>query len=316
MGKAPSAPNPVTTANAQTASNRETAITQAGLNLIDQTDALGNKLTHSQIGKWPDGTPRFSATQTLSPAQQAIANAGQATQGNLANLAQEQSGRLSGLLNEPLDWSTQQNYLNELTAQNLDPQWDRLAQQNEQALVNRGLRPGSTAYNAAQDEFLKSRSGSYNSANLNNFNSALQSQMALRNQPLNEILALSGQGQIQQPNFGATPQTGVAGTDVAGITQAGYQNQMQGYNANQSTLGGLFSAGASLIPLLSDRRAKSDIKRIGTADNGLGLYLYRYRTGGPFHVGVMADEVAAVNPGAIVTGDDGMMSVKYAEAFK
>lgn len=313
MGKAPSAPNPTATAQAQTASNRETAVAQAGLNAVDQRTPYGN-LTYTQQGTWADGTPKFTATQTLSGAGQQLFDTGQQTQQNLANLAQEQSGRLSGLLNQPLDWSAQQGYLNDLTAQNLNPQWDRMAEQNEQSLVNRGLRPGSTAYNNAQDQFLQSRSSAFNNANLNNFNSAIQSQLALRNQPLNEILALSGQSQIQNPNFVGTPQTGVAGTDVAGITNAAHAQNMQAYQQNQSALGGLFSAGASLIPLLSDRSMKTDIKRVGTAFNGLPIYVYRYAGGDAFHLGFMADEVEKVHPEAVETGPDGLKRVFYSKA--
>lgn len=315
MGKgAPQAPNPASTIQQQTSSNRETAITQANLNMIGQTDALGNKLSYAQEGTWADGTPKYTSTQSLSGPQQAIANAGQATQGNLANLAQEQSGRLSGLLNKPMDWSAQQGHLENLTNQNLNPQWDRLAQQNEQSLINRGLRPGSEGYRQAQDEFNQSRSSAFNNANLSNYNNALQSQMALRNQPLQEILALAGGGQIQQPNFGSTPQTSVAGTDVAGIQQAGYQNQMAQYNSGQQMLGGLFSAGASLVPLLSDRRAKTDIKRIGVAENGLPIYFYRYKHNGLPQIGFMADEVATVHPEAVTRGPDGFDRVDYEKA--
>lgn len=314
MGKAPSAPNPVTTANAQTASNKETAIANAGLGFVNQTDALGNKLEYSQIGSWSDGTPRFSATQTLSGPQQQLLNTGQQTQQNLSSLAQEQSGRLSGLLNQPLDWSAQQSYLNDLTAQNLDPQWDRMAQQNEQSLINRGIRPGSDQYKALSNDFAQSRSSAYNNANLSNYNSALQSQLALRQAPLNEILALSGQGGVQTPSFTNTPTAQMAGTDVAGITQNAYGQQMAAHNSNQGLLGGLFSAGASLVPLLSDRRMKTDIKRIGTAFNGLPIYTYRYLDDDAFHIGFMADEVEKVHPEAVETGPDGFKRVFYSKA--
>lgn len=312
MGKAPSAPNPVTTAQAQTSSNRETAITQAGLNAVNQNTPYGN-LSYEQTGTWSDGTPRFTATQTLSGAGQQLLNTGQQTQQNLANLAQEQSGRLSGLLNTPLDWSAQQGFLNDLTAQNLNPQWDRLAEQNEQSLVNRGLRPGSEAYKNASNDFLQSRSSAFNNANLSNYSNALSSQLQLRNQPLNEILALSGQSQIQNPSFANTPQTSVAGTDIAGITNANYAQQMQGYNANQGVLGGLFSAGASLIPLLSDMRAKTDIVRVGTLDNGLGVYLYKYYGEEPYHIGLMAQEVETLHPDAVVE-KGGLKHVIYDKA--
>lgn len=282
--------------------------------MVDQTDALGNKLSYSQNGTWSDGTPRFSATQTLSGPQQQLLNTGQATQQNLANLAQEQSGRLSGLLNQPLDWSAQQGYLNDLTNSNLDPMWARQEEQFQQSLVNRGIRPGSSAYQTQLQDFQNNKSSAYNAANLSNYNSALQSQMALRSQPLNEILALSGQSGVQQPSFTNTPTAQMAGTDVAGITQNAYGQQMAAHNANQGMLGGLFSAGASLIPLLSDRRMKTDIQPVGKLDNGLTVFLYRYIDGGPFQIGLMAQDVEEVNPHAVETGPDGFKRVKYMEA--
>jgi len=310
MGKPPSSPNPQQVASSQTASNRETAITQTGLNSTNQITPYGN-LNYSQIGTWSDGTPRFQAEQTLSSAGQQLLNTSMGTQQNLANLAQEQSGKLSGILNKPLDWSAQQGYLNDLTAQNLNPQWDRLAQQNETDLVNRGMRPGSTAYNDARDQFAQSRSTAYNNANLSNYSTALQSQMALADRPLNQILALSGQGQVQQPNFVNAPQSSVAGTDVAGIANAGYQQQMQGYNAGQQTLGGLFSAGASLIPLLSDRRAKKDIVRIGQTDSGVPVYKFSYKHGGPTQIGYIAQDLLESHPEAVTMGPDGFYRVQY-----
>lgn len=299
MGKAPSAPSPTSVSAAQTQSNRETAITQAGLNAQNQVTPYGN-LNYSQIGTWADGTPRYQAEQTLTPQGQQLFNTGQQTQQNLANVANEQSGRLSGLLNAPLDWSQQRSFLNDYTNQALDRSWDRQGQQFETDLVNRGIRPGSTQYQQLAGDFRNDRSMAYNNANVQNYNTALQSQLALRSQPLNEILALAGQGQVQQPSFVNTPQTGVSGTDVAGITQNAYNQQMQGYNAGQQTLGGLFSAGASLIPLLSDATAKTDIVKIGQLDNGLGVYLYRYIDEHPFHIGLLAQEVEVIHPEAIV----------------
>lgn len=311
MGKgAPAAPNPVTTAQAQTASNRETAITQAGLNAVNQVTPYGN-LNYSQIGTWSDGTPRYQAEQTLSSSGQRLFDTGIQTQQNLSNLAQEQSGRLSGLLNKPLDWSAQQSYLNELTAQNLNPQWDRLDQQNQTDLTNRGIRPGSTIYDQQRGEFLNNRSTAYNNANLNNFSTAMQSQLATRQAPINEILALAGQGQVQQPNFVNSPQTGVAGTDIAGITNANYAQQMQGYNANQGVIGGLFSAGASLIPLLSDERAKTDIILLGKTDSGVNVYRFKYKHSGQVAIGYMAQELLETHPDAVSIGPDGLYRVDY-----
>lgn len=309
---APKAPNPVATAAAQSASNRETAITQANLGFVNQTDALGNKLEYNQTDTWSDGTPRYSATQTLSAPSQQLLNTGQQTSQNLANLAQEQSGRLSGLLNEPIDFSAQKNYLNDLTAQNLDPMWARQEEQFQQSLVNRGIRPGSTAYQQQLADFQNNKSSAYNNSNLNNYNSALQSQLALRQAPINEIAALAGGSQVQSPQFASTSSTPVAGTDVAGITQAGYANQMAGYNSNQGVLGGLFSAGASLIPLLSDIRVKDNVKRIGSHPVGVGIYEYDRVDTGDREVGVIAQELAFIRPDMVdSTFPDGMLRVYY-----
>lgn len=310
---APKAPNPQVVSAAQTASNKETAIAQAGLNYVDQVGPNGS-LTYQQNGTWPDGTPRFQQTTTLSTAGQQLQTANEATQQNLANLAKDQSGRLSGLLNEKLDWSAQQNYLNDLTNQSLNPQWDRLAQQNEQSLVDRGLRPGSEAYNNAQDKFLQSRSSAFNNANLANFNNALQSQLGIRNQGINEISALAGGAQVQTPQFGGVNSPGLAGTDVAGIANQGYANAMGQYNAGQKGLGGLFDAGLGLLKL-SDRRAKTDIERIGQTDAGTPIYKFRYAHGGPVQIGYMAQDLLETQPDAVTMGPDGFYRVNYGEVI-
>lgn len=294
MGKPPSAPNPSAVAQSATQGN-----------MINQNSPWGS-LTYSQNGTWSNGDPRYTSNVTLSPAQQQLLNTSQGTQQNLANTARTQSGRLNGMLSAPLDWSQQQGYLNDLTAGALDKTWAKSGQQFETDLVNRGIRPGSTAYQDAQSDFRTDRSNAYNSANVNNYNTALQSQLALRQAPLNEILALAGQGQIQSPQFQNMPQT-----DVAGIYQNGYANQMANYQSNQGLLGGLFSAGANLLPLLSDRRAKTDIKRIGTSDVGVPIYQYRYKSGGPVHIGYMAQDLLETHPDAVVVGPDGLYRVNY-----
>jgi hypothetical protein len=67
----------------------------------------------------------------------------------------------------------------------------------------------------------------------------------------------------------------------------------------------------------SDRRLKQDIVRIGEHPAGFGLYLYRYKTayqaalGHGRQFGVLADEIAAVFPEAVVTDSSGFMAVRY-----
>jgi len=62
---------------------------------------------------------------------------------------------------------------------------------------------------------------------------------------------------------------------------------------------------------VSDRRLKQDVKQVGALPNGLPLYSFRYNWGGPTFVGVMAQDVLAVMPDAVVAGPEGFYRVDY-----
>lgn len=109
--KAPKAPDPKETAAAQTGTNVSTAIANAWLTQPNQVTPDGT-LTRTQTGsqQFTDPTtgktytvPTFTDTVAYSPEQQAIANANNAASLNLAELARDQSGRLQGLLGQPLN---------------------------------------------------------------------------------------------------------------------------------------------------------------------------------------------------------------------
>jgi hypothetical protein len=61
----------------------------------------------------------------------------------------------------------------------------------------------------------------------------------------------------------------------------------------------------------SDRRVKTDIKKVGEMDDGLGIYTYKYKWGGPTQMGVLAQEVEKKHPEAVVTAPNGLKGVKY-----
>jgi hypothetical protein len=61
----------------------------------------------------------------------------------------------------------------------------------------------------------------------------------------------------------------------------------------------------------SDIRLKRDIVLLGRLNNGLNLYRYRYLWSDQLYVGVMAQEVAVLNPKAIVRDAAGYMHVNY-----
>jgi hypothetical protein len=216
----------------------------------------------------------------------------------LLNAGQEQNRMQQVALNSG-------NFANNAQAQNFAQQAARGQFQNQAQNQLYTQQMGNAAFgNAASQQ-------NYQNQNLDRQN-ALNEMLLQRQLPLNEILALSGQAQMQQPNFVSTPQTGVAGTDVAGITNAAYGQQMQAYNSNQGLMGGLFSAGASLIPLLSDIRVKTNIERVGTHPVGTGIYEYDRIDTGMREIGVIAQELQRIRPDMVdSTYPDGLLRVHY-----
>lgn len=130
-------------------------------------------------------------------------------------------------------------------------------------------------------------------------------------------------GQIGQQAYGSwldrlfgVQDRGMAGT--AQMVSAG--NRSESEQASQSQSSGTSSGssnsknglGGMIGGILSDRRLKKDITRVGELDNGLGLYKFTYTDDrGPF-IGVMAQEVAEIAPEALgPTTRDGYMTVNY-----
>jgi hypothetical protein len=151
----------------------------------------------------------------------------------------------------------------------------------------------------------------------------LQRQLALRQQPLNEITGLMSGSQIQLPQFQQYTGQNVAPAPTFAATQAQGQNAMTQYGIQQSAANaetaGLYGLGGSALGAgglayglkTSDRRLKREIKRIGEHALGIGVYSYKYIWDNIPQVGVMADEVELVRPEAVITGADGFKMVDY-----
>jgi hypothetical protein len=61
----------------------------------------------------------------------------------------------------------------------------------------------------------------------------------------------------------------------------------------------------------SDIELKHDVSLLGRLDNGLGFYRFMYNGDRRAYVGVMAQEVETITPGAVVRGRDGYLRVHY-----
>ena len=267
------------------------------------------------------------------------------TANNLATAAQSR-------LSTPLDLSQYQttaaaptaadinnNWVNSSWETPFNTTWSNQQKQLDQKLADQGVAPGSAAYGNAEynfsqnqqqslDSYSSSMYGTAAQAAQNNYNETLATNaqnagLATEqyNQPLNELAALQAGTQIATPSFTPVTSTTVPTTDYASIANSSYQNQLAAYNAQQgasaSTYGGLFGLGGSLVTagglMLSDRRLKRDIERIGTTAGGVPVYSYRFLWSDTPQIGVMADEVAHL--GAVFMGADGFARVDYARIF-
>lgn len=317
---APTPPNPTTTAAAQTQSNVDTAKAQAQLNNVNQITPYGNLTYTSTTGA--DGIPQYTATQTLTPAQQQLLDTNQGTQQSLATTASTEAGKLGSMLDTPLDLSSANldAYTNTHFLDQFNQQQDQDQSKLETQLANQGIQVGSSAYTNALQDFNNQKSNNLNNMLGQSQANAQSAILTQRETPLNEIIGLAGGTQIQQPTYTNTPQTGVAGTDVAGITNQYYQDQVANVNAansqSQSLLGGLFGLGSAGIFKYSDERLKENVEKIGELPDRTNVYEYDFKPTGEHQVGVMAQEVERSNPGAVATMSSGYKAVDYGKVIR
>lgn len=332
MGKprAPQPPDPAKTASAQGQINLQTAVAQQQLSNINQVTPDGN-LTFSQTGTFKStdpltgkvtDVPTSTATQTLSPEQEAIKTQTDAAELNLAGTAANQSSFLKDFLGKRVDLNNEatEARLFELGRKRLDPALAERRQRSEQNLADRGLKFGSDDFDRGIEQVTQGENDAYNQLLLGGRGQAVQETLTERNQPINEIIGLLSGSQVQQPNFVNTQPPQLANVDFAGLTQDNFNSQLGIFNQRnkqrQNVLGGLFGLGSSLIGL-SDRREKKDINKVGKVD-GLGIYKYRYKSESkkaPLHLGLMAQEVEKSRPEAVIESG-GRKFVDYGKALE
>lgn len=330
MASTPKAPDPYATAQAQSQFNTNTAVSQQLLNMVNQVNPYGS-VTYDQTGTQSfvgaDGKtytlPSFTQTTSYTPEGQAILDQTMGAQQNLATTANNQSAAVQESLSNPFQFDNQAaaDWAYDLGSSRLDPRFAQEEASLRTRLTNQGIREGSQAWNNAMSQLSQGKNDAYNQLMLQGRSQAYNEALTTRNQPLNELNALLSGSQLTNPGTAssATPQTSVGGVDYSGLVQSNYQSQL----ANSgSALGGLFGlagtigAGAIKAGAFSDERLKTDISLVGKLDNGLNVYAYRYKSGGPMQIGLMAQEVEKVNPSAVFEHENGFKMVDYAEAVR
>jgi len=339
LGPAPSAPAPPdyrAAAQETAAGNIDAARLATAANRVNQVTPYGN-LSYAITGADPYGNPTWTATQTLSPAQQQLLDYQNKTSIGLGQLADKGLGYVQNMLETPFDvsklpttgFNPSQSY-QDAYMQRLQPQIEQSRDRLNQDLANRGIDIGSEAYQRAMLTQARRENDLLAAATTQGFGvgqqarqTALQEQAYLRNEPLNTLSAVRTGAQVQGPQFvNSAQQATTAGPDILGAAQMGYNAQMGDFNAKQAAQAnlnqGLFSLGSSAM-MMSDVRLKENIKPVGVMDNGLTLYSFEYKdevkshplAGDGIHVGVMAQEVEQVFPYAVKTLDDGYKVVDY-----
>jgi Chaperone of endosialidase len=194
---------------------------------------------------------------------------------------------------------------------------------------------GGLAYQNYQDERgnqikAQALAPGIDQSTLGDMNTGLQAAGAYQNQNQNELSDL-----VNRWNYGQQQpwqKLGMYGQSVAGNYGGTTQTQQPMYsNPTANILGGasalagigsgLFGSSgmfpgalATLFAGISDRRMKDDIRRIGTADNGLPIYAFRYKGSPQTLIGFMADEVEKLHPEAVHEHPAGFKMVNYAQA--
>ena len=388
--KAPEAPDPYKVANAQTASNVQTAIANTVMQNADTYGPLGNTI-YTQTGtkkmtvpideKGHTRTydiPEYNVKQLLSNDQQHLLDLQEKAGTNLGNLAVSQSAKLNGLLgtsinpaglpanmvydaatagrlrlaDSPDDFSKDRDKVQAALMARINPEIDKDRNALLTRLANQGVQSGSSAYNNELGQFGQhvndarmqavlgagqeqnrlydlalQQASQQNAVIQGDFENALthqqnqqtlrqqqlQEQIALRNQPISEITSLLSGGAPTMPNFQPFAAGHVSDTPIGQYmydsAKINSQNSMAAnsgmYGLGSTLLGGLFS--------ISDRRAKENIRKVGTLDNGLPIYLYNYKGDPKEHFGPMAQEVEMVNPDAVIE-IGGLKYVNYSAA--
>ncbi|MEL6377175.1 MAG: hypothetical protein AAFQ04_08270 [Pseudomonadota bacterium] len=193
--------------------------------------------------------PRFRAITELSPEQQKILESNQDAQQSLARLAAERSEFLEDYLpgTEALTDKIS-GELYDMGRLRLDPRFAEQEEQLRTRLANQGIGIGTEAYDREMRNFEESRNDAYTNLMLSGRGQALNE----INTPINQITALLSGSQVTNPNVQMQQPAQIPTTDVAGIINTNYQQQLQAAQLDSSNsqrlfgntlrLGGLFGS--------------------------------------------------------------------------
>jgi hypothetical protein len=200
---APAAPDYRAAAQETSAGNLEAARAATAANRVNQITPYG-RLEYSVTGQDPYGNPTWTATQSLSPAQQQLLDYQNQASLGLGKLAGQGLGYVENMLQTPFNtaalpstgFNPSQTY-QEAYMQRLAPQIQQGQERLQQRLANQGIDIGSEAYDRAMMQQAQRENDLLAAATTQGFGvgqqarqTALQEQAYLRNEPLNTLSAV------------------------------------------------------------------------------------------------------------------------------
>jgi len=281
MKDKPSRPAPVIvqagpSATQQATFNKDAALKQRALNMVDQYTPQGS-VKYSPTGTSTEGIPGFQVTKSFSPEQQGLYDTSTALSQKYGDIGTAQLAQVQGALSTPfstsslgtaptIDSNVRATTLTNMLAR-LQPQMNQDKAALETSLANQGFVTGTQGYNDAMDQYNRQVNDLYLGADIgagsemaNQYNlqstvrdKAINELLMQRNQPMNELSALMSGSQPTNPSFVPTPQGSVGAPDYMGAALASansqnaanqntYSQQMGSYNNNLSGLYGLGGA--------------------------------------------------------------------------
>ena len=260
----------------------------------------------------PGVDARWQSNMTLTPEAQKTLDSQMRVSSGLGAITENQLGAVEQQYSQPMNLQSVQDVADKsYSAQTarLDPAWAQREDMERTRLANQGLSSGGEAYGNAMRDFGQQRNDAYQQANLaaiQTMPQTYQLESAAYNQPLNALNALRTGAQVNNPQFGGAGQP----TNYAGAAAQQGQHNQAVYGADVSSANSNNAAMAAIAAaMMSDRRLKRNIVRVGTHPLGIGIY--EYDIFDRHEYGVMADEVLTVMPEAVVQHPSGYMMVNY-----
>lgn len=222
------------------------------------------------------GNDRARRVVTLSPETQKAYDLERQVDTGTNRLALQGVGQASKILGTPFSLNgltpeastgsieaDRANVTNALMSR-MEPQFERDRAAMEQRLADQGIQAGNEAYDRSMDELNRAKTdarlqavlqagaeGRAQRADMAQLRQReLQEKLLGRSQPINEIGALLGTGQVGMPNFAPAAGVNVANTDVMRPIENEYAAKMAGWNAQaqrqNGLMNGLFGLGGAL----------------------------------------------------------------------